>query len=85
MKTRSPDQIDKYLEKEGVEDKYALKGAMNKITERLTKVRKAITQVTNDTGMTGKEKEDSIRDLRQTERELLEGIDVKDLRKEAKL
>ena len=85
MKTRSPDQIDKYLEKEGVEDKYALKGAMNKITERLTKVRKAITQVTNDTGMTGKEKEDSIRDLRQTERELLESVDVKDLRKEAKL
>jgi len=85
MKTRSPDQIDKYLEKEGVEDKYALKGAMNKITERLTKVRKAITQVTNDTGMTGKEKQEAIRDLRQTERELLEGVDVKDLRKEAKL
>lgn len=85
MKTRSPDQIDKYLEKEGVEEKYALKGAMNKITERLTKIRKAITQVTNDTDMTGKEKQEAIRDLRQTERELLEGVDVKDLRKEAKL
>jgi hypothetical protein len=85
MKTRSPDEIDKYLEKEGVEEKYALKGAMNKITERLTKVRKAITQVTNDTDMTGKEKEEAIRDLRQTERDLLEGVDVKDLRKEAKL
>jgi predicted nucleic acid-binding Zn-ribbon protein len=85
MKARSPDEIDKYLEKEGVEEKYALKGAMNKITERLTKVRKAITQVTNDTDMTGKEKEEAIRDLRQTERDLLEGVDVKDLRKEAKL
>jgi hypothetical protein len=85
MKTRSPDEIDKYLEKEGVEEKYALKGAINKITERLTKVRKAITQVTNDTDMTGKEKEEAIRDLRQTERDLLEGVDVKDLRKEAKL
>jgi hypothetical protein len=85
MKARSPDEIDKYLEKEGVEEKYALKGAMNKITERLTKVRKAITQVTNDTDMTGKEKEEAIRDLRQTERDLLEGVDIKDLRKEAKL
>jgi hypothetical protein len=85
MKTRSPDEIDKYLEKEGVEEKYALKGAMNKITERLTKIRKAITQVTNDTDMTGKEKQEYIRELRQTERDLLESIDVKDLRKEAKL
>ena len=85
MKTRSPDEIDKYLDKAGVEDKYALKGTVNRITERLTKIRKGITQVTNDTDMTSKEKQEYIKDLRQTERELLESVDVKDLRKEAKL
>jgi len=85
MKTRSPGEIDKYLDKAGVEDKYALKGTVNRITERLTKIRKGITQVTNDTDMTSKEKQEYIKDLRQTERELLESVDIKDLRKEAKL
>jgi len=85
MKTRSPDDIDNYLEKEGVEERYGLKGGINKITGKLSKIRKAITQITNDGSMSSDEKHEAIMDLKKTERELLEGIDIKDLRQEAKL
>jgi hypothetical protein len=85
MKTRSPDDIDNYLEKEGVEERYGLKGGINKITGKLSKIRKAITQITNDGSMSSDEKHEAIMDLKKTERELLEGIDIKSLRQEAKL
>lgn len=85
MKNRSPQDIDAYLEKPGVEEKLGLQKAVNKITQELTKIRKNIGAVTNADDMTSSEKQEAIRELRETERELLKSIDVKELRQEAKI
>jgi hypothetical protein len=85
MKNRSPQDIDAYLEKPGVEEKLGMQKAVNKITQELTKIRKNIGVVTNATDMTAAEKRDAIKELREAERELLESVDVKELRQEAKI
>jgi hypothetical protein len=85
MKTRSPQDIDSYLEKPGVEEKYSLQKATNRITQELTKIRKNIGIITNATDMTAAEKQEQIKDLRETERELLKSVDVKELREMAKI
>jgi hypothetical protein len=85
MKTRSPQDIDSYLEKPGVEEKYSLQKTTNRITQELTKIRKNIGIITNATDMTAAEKQEQIKDLRETERELLKSVDVKELREMAKI
>ena len=85
MKNRSPQDIDKYLEKPGVEERMGLQKTVNKITDRLTKIRNNISVITNSADMTAAEKRDAIRELRQVERDLLESVDVKELREMAKL
>lgn len=85
MKTRSPQDIDAYLEKPGVEEKLGLQKTVNKITQELTKIRKNIGVITNATDMSSAEKQEAIKELRQAERDLLESVDVKDLRQEAKI
>jgi hypothetical protein len=85
MKNRSPQDIDDYLEKPGVEERYGLQKTVNKITQELTKIRKNIGVITNATDMSAKEKEEQIKDLRETERDLLKSIDVKELREMAKI
>jgi hypothetical protein len=85
MKNRSPQDIDKYLEKPGVEERMGLQKTVNKITDQLTKIRNNISVISNSADMTADEKREAIRDLRQVERELLESVDVKDLREMAKI
>jgi hypothetical protein len=85
MKNRSPQDIDKYLEKPGVEERMGLQKTVNKITDQLTKIRNNISVISNSADMTAEEKREAIRDLRQVERELLESVDVKDLREMAKI
>ncbi len=85
MKNRSPQDIDKYLEKPGVEERMGLQKTVNKITDQLTKIRNNISVITNSADMTAAEKRDAIRDLRQAERDLLEAVDVKELREMAKI
>ena len=85
MKTRSPQDIDKYLEKPGVEERYALQRTVNRITQDLTKIRKNIGIISNATDMSAAEKREQINELREIERELLKSVDVKDLREMAKI
>jgi vacuolar-type H+-ATPase subunit I/STV1 len=85
MKNRSPQDIDKYLEKPGVEERMGLQKTVNKITDQLTKIRNNISVISNSADMTAAEKNDAIRELRQVERELLESVDVKGLREMAKI
>jgi hypothetical protein len=85
MKNRSPQDIDKYLEKPGVEERMGLQKTVNKITDQLTKIRNNISVISNSADMTAAEKRDAIRDLRQVERDLLESVDVKELREMAKI
>lgn len=87
LKKRSPDQIDAYLEKEGVIDKLALEKTVDKVGKYLSRIRANITYIRNapSSEYTSAEKAAEIKYLRETEQDILKSIDVKDLRKSAGL
>jgi hypothetical protein len=63
----------------------SLQNTVNQITEELTKIRNNISVITNSSDMTAAEKRDAIREMREIERDLLESVDVKELREMAKI
>jgi hypothetical protein len=87
LKTTSPEKIEDYLSSEEKMARYGLAKGVNKITDQLGKVRKAITYITNrpSSEMTSSEKQEAIKELRETEREILKTINVKELRKMAQV
>jgi hypothetical protein len=87
LKTTSPEKIEEYLSSEEKLARYGLAKGVNKITDQLGKVRKAITYITNRPAseMTSSEKQEAIKELRETEREILKTINVKELRKMAQV
>jgi hypothetical protein len=87
LKTTSPEKIEEYLSSEEKLARYGLAKGVNKITDQLGKVRKAITYITNRPAseMSSSEKQEAIKELRETEREILKTINVKELRKMAQV
>jgi hypothetical protein len=87
LKTTSPEKIEEYLSSEEKLARYGLAKGVNKITDQLGKVRKAITYITNrpSSEMSSAEKQEAIKELRETEREILKTINVKELRKMAQV
>ncbi len=87
LKKRNPDQIDAYLEKEGVIDKLALEKTVTAVSKHLSKIRANITYIRNapSSEYTPAEKAAEIKDLREIEQDILKSIDIKDLRKSAGL
>ena len=87
LKTTSPEKIEEYLSSEAKMTRFGLAKDVNKITDALGKVRKAITYITNRPAseMSSSEKQEAIQELRQTEREILKTINVKELRKMAQV
>jgi hypothetical protein len=87
LKTTSPEKIEEYLSSEEKMARYGLAKGVNKITDQLGKVRKAITYITNrpSSEMSSSEKKEAIKELRETEREILKTINVKELRKMAQV
>jgi hypothetical protein len=87
LKTTSPEKIEEYLSSEEKMARYGLAKGVNKITDQLGKVRKAITYITNrpSSEMSSAEKQEAIKELRETEREILKTINVKELRKMAQV
>lgn len=87
LKTTSPEKIEDYLSSEAKMTRFGLAKDVNKITDALGKVRKAITYITNRPAseMTSSEKQEAIKELRETEREILKTINVKELRKMAQV
>ncbi len=87
LKTTSPEKIEEYLSSEEKMTRYGLAKGVNKITDQLGKVRKAITYITNRPAseMSSSEKKEAIQELRDTEREILKAINVKELRKMAQV
>jgi hypothetical protein len=87
LKKRNPDQIDSYLEKEGVIDKLALAKTVDRVGKYLSKIRSTITYIRNapSSEYTAAEKAAEIKELRETEQDILRSMDVKDLRKSAGL
>jgi hypothetical protein len=87
LKKRNPDQIDAYLEKEGVIDKLQLKKTVDKVGKSLSKIRANITYIRNapSSEYTTAEKAAEIKELREIEQDILKSLDIKDLRKSAGL
>jgi DNA-binding transcriptional regulator GbsR (MarR family) len=87
IKNRSPQEIDKMLKDEKLIARYGLNKSVEKIAKELSEVRKQINQVSNlpKDVMKREEKDKLIKELRAAESEILKTINVKELRKEAKL
>jgi hypothetical protein len=87
MKARSPTQLDKYLEDETVQERLGLSKGVNEITQELTKIRRAISYITNapEEEYSAAEKREEIKTLKDAEREMLKEIDIKALRAQARL
>lgn len=79
LKNRSPQDIPEFLAKEENVARLGLQKATNKISEDLSKIRKGISYITN-AEMPADEKKVILDDLKNAEREMLKGIDVKQLR-----
>jgi hypothetical protein len=87
LKVTGPEKIEEYLSSEEKMARYGLSKGVNKITDQLGKIRKAITFITNQPSseMSSAEKQEAIKELRETEREILKAINVKELRKMAQI
>jgi hypothetical protein len=79
MKTRSPQDIEGFLAKEENIARLGLQKTTNKIADELSKIRKSISFVTN-AEMPADEKRAILQDLKETERDMLKAVDVKELR-----
>jgi hypothetical protein len=84
LKTRSPQEIEGFLGKEENLARVGLQKSVNAIGERLSNIRKAITQTTNSS-MPADEKQRQIEILRNAEEQMLQGVNVKKLRELGKL
>jgi hypothetical protein len=87
LKARSPEKIDEYLSKEEIAVRYGLSKAVAKMTDQLGNIRKSISRITNlpNSEMSADEKAEAIKELRAAERDMLKGINVKELRALAKI
>jgi len=87
IKNRSPQGVEEFLENEKNMARLMMAKPVGKINDELSKIRRVITQITNmpEDQMTSAEKADNIRQLREAEKEILKGADVKGMREMAKL
>lgn len=82
IKSRSPQDIEKFLSDDDNVRLVSMKGVVNQITEQLSVIRRNISRISNlpSSQMSPTEKQSLIEDLRKTEVELLKAANVKELR-----
>jgi len=87
LKQRSPQDIADYLSDETTRQRVALAPAVNQIATKLTNIRKAVTMISQapEDRMSEEEKQQQIKQLREAERQLLQGVNLKKLREMANL
>jgi hypothetical protein len=87
LKQRSPQEIADYLSDETTRQRVALAPAVNQIGTQLTNIRKAVTTISQapEDRMGDEEKQRQIKQLREAERQLLQGVNLKRLRELANL
>jgi hypothetical protein len=87
IKLRSPDELEKFLSDEKYIARLGLAKGTEKIGEELSKIRRAVSQITNapEDLYSASEKKDAIKELREVEKEMLKSIDLPELRKQAQL
>lgn len=85
IKMRSPQELDQFLSDEKNIARLGLAKGTEKIGMQLSKIRRAINQITNapDDLYSASEKKDAIKELRDVEKEMLKSVDVPALRKAA--
>jgi hypothetical protein len=85
IKLRSPQELDQFLADEKNIARLGLAKGTEKIGMQLSKIRRAINQITNapEDLYSASEKKDAIKELREVEKEMLKSVDVPALRKMA--
>ena len=79
LKTRSPQEIEEFLKDEKNVARVGMSKSVNKIADQLSKLRKYMEQVRNS-DLPADEKRDRIKELRESESNMMKNIDVKALR-----
>jgi hypothetical protein len=82
---RNPQDLDAYMNDETMVMRYALSKEVSKINRTLGEMRKEIRMIAAAPDMSASEKREAIQAIREAEVELLRGLDLKELRKLAKL
>lgn len=82
---RNPDELEAYLEDPKVEARNWLSKEVNQIYRAIAEIRKDISLVRSKRTLTSAQKEQAIKELQAEELEILQEIDIKQLRKEAQL
>lgn len=85
IKLRSPQELEQFLSDEKNIARLGLAKGTEKIGMQLSKIRRAINQITNapEDLYSASEKKDAIKELRDVEREMLKSIDIPAMRKMA--
>ncbi len=85
IKVRSPQELDQFLSDEKNIARLGLAKGTEKIGMELSKIRRAINQITNapEDLYSASEKRDAIKELREVEKEMLKSVDLPALRKAA--
>jgi hypothetical protein len=85
IKNRSPQELEQFLSDEKNIARLGLAKGTEKIGMQLSKIRRAIAQITNapEDLYSSSEKKDAIKELRQVEKEILQSINLPELRKQA--
>jgi hypothetical protein len=84
LKTRSPQEIEEFLKDEKNVARVGMSKSVNKIADQLSKLRKYMEQVRNS-DMPANEKRDRIKELKESESNMMKNIDVKALREMGKI
>jgi hypothetical protein len=87
IKMRSPQELEQFLSDEKNIARLGLAKGTEKIGMQLSKIRRAITQITNAPSdlYSASEKTSAIKELRQVEKDMLKSIDLGEMRKQAQL
>ena len=85
IKIRSPQELEQFLSDEKNIARLGLAKGTEKIGMQLSKIRRAINQITNapDDLYSASEKRDAIKELREAEKEMLKSVNLPELRKAA--
>jgi hypothetical protein len=85
IKTRSPQELEQFLSDEKNIARLGLAKGTEKIGMQLSKIRRAINQITNapEDSYSASEKKDAIKELREAEKEMLKSADIPTMRKMA--
>jgi hypothetical protein len=82
---RSPQDVLEYLADEKNVNRIGLRKTINAISNELGEIRRTISEVTNSAQFNAQQKQEIVKELRDYERQILNRVDIKELRRIAQL